>query len=63
MARTVEGMRCVECDCELEPTDRGWVVVLPVPDEPRIVYCPDCLTALIRAASGDGAPRDDDPES
>jgi hypothetical protein len=52
-------MRCVECECEPEPDDRGWVVVLTVPNEPRIVYCPECLTALIRAASGEDAPSDD----
>ena len=53
-------MRCVECESQLEPNDRGWVVVLTVPDEPRIVYCPECLAALIRAASGEDAPRDDE---
>ena len=60
MARTVDDMRCIECECELEPNDRGWVVVLTVPNEPRIVYCPECLTALLRAASGEDAARDDE---
>lgn len=55
MALTVDGMRCVECESELEEDDRGWVVVLTVPDEPRLVYCPECLAALIRDASGEGA--------
>jgi hypothetical protein len=53
-------MRCIECECKLEPSDRGWVVVLTLPNEPRIVYCPECLTALIRSASGEDAPRDDE---
>jgi len=48
-------MRCTECECELEPSDRGWVVVLTLPNEPRIVYCPECLAALIRDATGESA--------
>jgi len=31
--------------------DRGWVVVLSPPDEPRVVYCPDCLAGIVREAS------------
>jgi hypothetical protein len=52
-------MRCIECEVELEPSDRGWVVVLTVPSEPRIVYCPECLSALIRGATGEDAPSPD----
>jgi hypothetical protein len=42
---------CAECKREREPDERGWVVVLSPPNEPRVVYCPDCLAALVRKAT------------
>jgi hypothetical protein len=53
-------MECAECGHKREPDERGWVVVLSRPDKPRILYCPDCLAALVRCASGEDDPGDDD---
>jgi len=44
-------MCCVECARKRCPDERGWVVVFSPPDAPRILYCPDCLAAIIRDAS------------
>jgi hypothetical protein len=44
-------MVCVECGREREPDERGWVVVFSAPKEPRILYCPECVAAIVRGAS------------
>ncbi|HEY2355371.1 MAG TPA: hypothetical protein VGH79_10785 [Gaiellaceae bacterium] len=46
-------MACAECGREREGCERGWVVVASPPGEPRNVYCPGCLAALIRGALGE----------
>ena len=46
-------MCCVECHCEREPDDAGWVIVLASCAARRIAYCPDCMARLIREASGE----------
>jgi hypothetical protein len=50
-APTVDGMCCVECARKRCPDERGWAVVFSPPDAPRILYCPDCLAAIVRDAS------------
>jgi hypothetical protein len=44
-------MPCVECGVRPQPEDRGWVLVLPAPDEPRVCYCPDCIAELVGGAT------------
>jgi hypothetical protein len=46
-------MRCSQCGREQNPGEQGWVVVLPAKrDEARSVYCPTCMTEIVRAAAG-----------
>ena len=51
---TVEAVRCVECNCERDPSDRGWVTVLSPSGALRIHYCPECMEDLVRRAIGGG---------
>ena len=53
---TVQIMRCVECGCEKDPDQRGWVTVLSPSGALRIHYCPDCMVDLVsRATATDDA--------
>jgi hypothetical protein len=52
-------MRCCECGRDREPADRGWVIVLSHDDLPRTLYCSECITEIIRGASGENE-RDED---
>ncbi len=61
VARTVDDMCCVECGREQTPEDRGWVTVLTPIDEPRLVYCPDCVIGLLRGALRDDERGDERP--
>jgi hypothetical protein len=45
-------MRCVECDRERDPSERGWVTVLSPPSL-RIHYCPDCMSELVTRTKAD----------
>ena len=56
-------MCCVACGREQTPTDRGWVAVLSPFDEPRLVYCPECVVGLLRGALGEDEPDDELPSS
>ena len=40
-------MRCVECGCEKDPDQRGWVTVLSPSGALRIHYCPGCMSDLV----------------
>ena len=53
-------MKCVECGGNREADERGWVVLFSPPDEPRVLYCPDCIAALFRGASGQDEQNDDE---
>ena len=44
-------MRCVECGCEKEPEQRGWVTVLSPSGAIRIHYCPACMVELVERAN------------
>jgi len=59
-APTVDGMGCVECRRERDPNERGWVVVLSSPGEPRILYCPECLAEMVRGAFAEDEHHDED---
>jgi hypothetical protein len=59
VAPTVARMRCCECGRDREPADRGWVIVLSHDDLPRTLYCSECITEIIRGASGENE-RDED---
>jgi hypothetical protein len=52
-------MRCVECGCEKNPDQRGWVTVLSPSGALRIHYCPDCMADLICRSSISEAVSDD----
>jgi hypothetical protein len=47
-------MRCVECGCEKDPDQRGWVTVLSPSGALRIHYCPDCMVDLVSRATATG---------
>jgi len=47
----VQVMRCVECGCEKDPDQRGWVTVLSPSGALRIHYCPDCMVDLVSRAT------------
>jgi len=53
-------MGCVECRRERDPNERGWVVVLSSPGEPRILYCPECLAEMVRGAFAEDEHHDED---
>ena len=55
-------MRCVECGCEKDPDQRGWVTVLSPSGALRIHYCPDCMADLICRSSTSEAVSDDGDE-
>lgn len=57
--RTVERMRCVECEREKAQAERGWMTVLSPSGSLRIHYCPACVADLVRRAD---AIADDDDE-
>jgi hypothetical protein len=40
-------MRCTDCGRERDPGERGWVIVLSPRDEPRILYCAECMRKLL----------------
>jgi hypothetical protein len=44
-------MRCVECNRENTPGERGWVTVLSPAGAMRIHYCADCMVELVRRAT------------
>jgi hypothetical protein len=44
-------MRCVECSCEKDPDQRGWVTVLSPSGALRIHYCPSCMVDLVSRAT------------
>jgi hypothetical protein len=46
-------MRCVECDCERDPSERGWVTVLSPSGSLRIHYCPECMSDLVTRSADD----------
>jgi len=46
-------MHCVECGCEKDTGERGWVTVLAPGPTPRIHFCPDCMADLLRHACGE----------
>lgn len=50
-ARTVGGMRCVECAREKVPEERGWVTVLSPSGAMRIHYCTECMIELVQRAT------------
>ena len=54
-------MCCVECGREQTAEDRGWVAVLSPADEPRLIYCPECVIGLLRGALGEEEQEDDRP--
>ena len=54
-------MECAECERGREPNERGWVLLLPSGNEPRILYCPECFADLVRSAAG-GPKQDDDKD-
>ena len=56
---TVQIMRCVECGCEKDPDQRGWVTVLSPSGALRIHYCPECMADLICRSSVSDAVSDD----
>ena len=61
-ARTVGGMRCVECGREKVPEERGWVTVLSPSGAMRIHYCAECMIELVQRATAvddDAADADD----
>jgi len=43
----VSGMRCVECGCQRDDAQRGWVTVLSPSGSRRIHYCPGCMANLV----------------
>lgn len=55
-------MRCVECGCEKNPEQRGWVTVLSPSGALRIRYCPDCMSDLICRSTASDAVSDDGDE-
>ena len=55
-------MRCVECGCEKDPDQRGWVTVLSPSGALRIHYCRDCMADLICRSSTSEAVSDDGDE-
>ena len=59
---TVGVMRCVECGCEKNPDQRGWVTVLSPSGALRIHYCPECMADLICRSSASDAVSDDGDE-
>ena len=59
---TVQIMRCVECGCEKDPDQRGWVTVLSPSGALRIHYCPECMADLICRSSVSDAVSDDGDE-
>ena len=59
---TVQIMRCVECGCEKDPDQRGWVTVLSPSGVLRIHYCPECMADLICRSSVSEAVSDDGDE-
>ena len=59
---TVQVMRCVECGCEKDPDQRGWVTVLSPSGALRIHYCPECMADLICRSSVSDAVSDDGDE-
>jgi hypothetical protein len=58
----VQIMRCVECGCEKDPDQRGWVTVLSPSGALRIHYCPECMADLICRSSVSDAVSDDGDE-
>jgi hypothetical protein len=55
-------MRCVECGCEKDPDQRGWVTVLSPSGALRIHYCPECMADLICRSTASDAVSDDGDE-
>ena len=45
-------MYCVGCERVREFGEPGWVLVRASTTVPHAAYCPDCMTKLVRDASG-----------
>ena len=50
---------CVACERARPAGEQGWVVVRGSASVPRAGYCPDCMTSLVRDASGRAVGADD----
>jgi len=48
----VDEIYCVGCSRSRPAEEQGWVVVRGSSTFPRAAYCPDCMTTLVRDASG-----------
>ncbi len=53
-------MYCVGCARVRGSGEQGWVLVRGSSTTPRAAYCPDCMTKLVRDASGHEAGGADD---
>ena len=49
----VDETHCVGCHRVRPAGEQGWVVVRDSTAAPRVTYCPDCMTKLVRDASGE----------
>jgi hypothetical protein len=56
---TVDEMHCSGCERVREFGQQGWVIVRRSASSPHAAYCPDCMTKLVRDASGKDVGADD----
>lgn len=52
---TADEKHCFGCGRGRAAGEQGWVVVRGPAGSPRKAYCPDCMTSLVREASGENA--------
>jgi hypothetical protein len=58
---TADETYCVGCERGRGAGEPGWVVVRGPANSPRAAYCPECMTSLVREASGESAGFADQP--